>query len=104
VSFVRHSQPICSITGTLCRYVGYPTVPSFYFHVDGPPNELEVDLPDLATAKCESVRYAGRLLCDQASEFWDHGDFVMTVTDDQGLTLFTLHFNAYEAPAIRAGR
>ncbi|MGI8706496.1 MAG: DUF6894 family protein [Sphingomicrobium sp.] len=74
----------------------------FFFHADGLPDKLGVDLPDLATAKCEAVRYAGRLLCDQASEFWDRGDFLMTVTDDQGLTLFTLQFNAFEAPAIRA--
>ena len=87
-------------TGTFRLCVGYPTVPRFYFHVDGPPDELGVDLPDLATAKCEAVRYAGRLLCDQASEFWDSGDFHMTVTDDQSLTLFTLEFHAFEAPAI----
>ena len=79
-------------------------MPRFYFHVDGPPDDLGVDLADLAAAKCEAVRYAGRLLCDQATEFWDTGDFMMTVTDETGLTLFTLRFNATEAPAIRASR
>lgn len=59
-------------------------------------------LPNLADAKCEAVRYAGRLLCDRASEFWDTGEFMMTVTDDSGLTLFTLQFSAVEAPVIRA--
>ena len=63
-----------------------------------------MELPNLATAKCEAVRYAGRLLCDGAREFWDTGDFMMTVTDEKGLTLFTLQFSAVEAPAIRASR
>lgn len=79
-------------------------MPRFYFQVDGPPEELGIDLPNLASAKCEAVRYAGRLLCDRASEFWNTGDFMMTVADDKGLTLFTLQFNAVEAPAIRVSR
>ena len=77
-------------------------MPRFFFHVHGPPDELGVELPDLAAAKCEAVRFAGRLLCDQASEFWESADFHMTVTDERGLTLFTLQFHAFDAPAIRS--
>ena len=79
-------------------------MPQFSFQVDGSPELLKVDLENLAEVKCEAVRYAGRLLCDRASEFWDDGDFMMTVSDEHGLTLFTLSFNATEAPAIRASR
>lgn len=77
-------------------------MPRFHFKVDGPPDDLGMDLPNLATAKCEAVRYVGRLLCGRASEFWDTGDFTMTVADEQGLTLFSLQFSAVEAPAIRS--
>lgn len=80
-------------------------MPRFYFHVEnGEPHRDEkgTELSTLAQAKCEAVRYAGRLLCDRASEFWDTGDFCMTVTNEGGLTLFTLQFSGVEAPAIRA--
>lgn len=78
-------------------------MPRFHFTVGQDAPDLTgdgIDLPGLAEAKCEAVRYAGKLLCDRASEFWDTGDFVMTVTDDKGLTLFSLQFSAVEAPAI----
>ena len=82
-------------------------MPRFHFNVENRSREQDEEgtvLPSLAEAKCEAVRYAGRLICDEASEFWDTGEFVMTVTDDQGLALFSLHFNAVEAPAMRISR
>jgi hypothetical protein len=33
--------------------------------------------------------------------FWDCGQFNMTVTDEEGLTLFSLFLTGVEAPAIR---
>jgi hypothetical protein len=79
-------------------------MPRFHFNVEHGGLSIDEegnDLPGLAEAKCEAVRYAGRLLCERASNFWDTGDFVMTVTDNKGLVLFSLQFSAVEAPAIR---
>jgi hypothetical protein len=61
-----------------------------------------MDLPNLAAAKCEAVRYAGRLICEQANTFWDKGDFAMSVTDETGLILFSLVLSGVDAPVIRA--
>jgi hypothetical protein len=59
-----------------------------------------MELPSIAEAKCEAVRYAGRLICDHAGEFWNSSDWNMTVTDECGLTLFTLRLVGTESPAI----
>ena len=79
-------------------------MPLFYFAVDcaeGANEPVSTNLPSLAEAKCEAVRFAGELICDRATEFWDTRDLAITVTDETGLTLFSLHFSAVEAPAIR---
>jgi hypothetical protein len=60
-------------------------MPRFFFQVEGPPDDWGTELPDLAAAKCEAVRYAGRLICEEAERFWDTADFAMTVTDENGL-------------------
>jgi len=83
-------------------------VPRFFFHIEG-GSALEddaegFDLMNIAEAKCEAVRFAGRLICDAASTFWDVGDFHMTVSDERGLTLFELRFVGTEAPSIRPNR
>jgi hypothetical protein len=80
-------------------------VPRFFFHADDGgylfKDDLGMELRGLAEAKCEAVRYAGKLICDAANQFWDAGDFSLTVTDEKGLVLFTLRLSATEAPAIR---
>lgn len=45
--------------------------------------------------------HTGGLLCDVAEHFWDDADFELTVTDDNGLILFTMRVVGTEAPAIR---
>lgn len=76
-------------------------MPRFYVRVEGTPDDLGMDLPSLAAAKCAAVRYAGRLICEQANNFWDKGDFAMSVTDETGLILFSLVLTGVDAPAIR---
>jgi len=75
-------------------------MPRFFFHVEGLPDDEGTEVPDLATAKCEAVRYAGRKVCDEAGNFWDTAEFSLIVTDEKGLILFTLSFTGHEAPAI----
>lgn len=74
----------------------------YFFHVtNGVDRDTEgVDLPTLAQAKCEAVKAAGEILCEESSAFWDSKEWGMTVTDAKGLTLFSLSFVGTEAPAI----
>jgi len=76
-------------------------VPRYFFNVDEALEKEGLEFDSLADAKCEAVRYAGQLICDGASEFWDSADFSLTVTNDKGLILFTLRLIGIEAPAIR---
>lgn len=74
-------------------------MPRYTFDVEGGPSAT-VELPSLADAKCEAVRYAGRLMCDSADSFWDARDFQMIVSNDEGLALFSLHMIGTDAPSI----
>lgn len=81
-------------------------MPRFYFHTNHPssPNIQDnegFDFPSVSVAKGEAVKYAGELLCDVAEQFWDKGDFELTVTDAKGLILFTMRMVGTEAPAVR---
>ena len=78
-------------------------MPRFFFQVSGSPEDLGMDLPDIAAAKCEAVRYAGKLICEEADRFWDKADFTMAITDEAGLVLFSLILSGVDAPVIRVG-
>lgn len=62
---------------------------------------VEMDLPSVAEAKREAARYVGRIVRDEAAEFWKSGDLRLTVSDDKGLLLFTIDVIGHEAPALR---
>ena len=74
----------------------------FIFHVEGHPDDLERDLPNIAAAKCLAVRHAGELICEEAESFWDDAEFSMIVMNEDGLILFTLTLTGLEAPALRS--
>jgi hypothetical protein len=77
----------------------------YYFHIeDGSAilDDLGMELASLAEAKCEAVRYAGSLICDHAGEFWNSGDWTMTVTNEAGVSLFSLALVGTESPSVRA--
>lgn len=76
-------------------------MPRFFFHVEGGPDDLGLELPSVAHAKCEAARYAGHLLCDAAECFWDNAEFDMRVANEEGLVLFTITISGTDAPAIR---
>ena len=76
-------------------------MPNFLFHVEDGPEPLEIEVQTIAEAKCEAVRYAGKLLCDRASSFWNVADLHMWVTDERGLILFALRLLGTDAPAIQ---
>jgi D-lyxose ketol-isomerase len=73
----------------------------YYFKIEGDEGRgTKANLDTLAEAKCEAVKLAGKCIFDQASTFWHVGDFTLTVTNERGLTLFTLRLYGTEAPAI----
>lgn len=78
-------------------------MPRYHFNIhDGEdlPDLEGVELPDLVAARVEAVRISGECLRDHAVKFWDGHEWQMEVTNDRGLTLFTLTFYATDAPSV----
>ena len=78
-------------------------MPVFRFRASGDTStviENSLRLQNLAAARCEAVKYAGRLICDVGTDFWRSKEWQMTVSDDAGLTLFVLTLIGTESPAI----
>jgi hypothetical protein len=75
-------------------------MPRFHFHTSGVKDDDGHILPSLEVAKCEAVKLAGRIICDDAESFWGQGEWAMTVSDEVGLTLFYLQIVGTESPAI----
>ena len=77
-------------------------MPRYFFNIDdgrSPRDKEGTELKDLATAKCEGVKLAGRIICEDSDRFWDRREWGLTVTDSAGLILFSLAFLGTEAPA-----
>ena len=77
-------------------------MPRYFFDIDDAgsgPDTVGTELKDLTEAKCEGVKMAGRIICDQASQFWDRAEWNMTVSDETRLTMFTLHVVGIESAA-----
>ncbi len=82
-------------------------MPRYFFNVEYgefTQDDDSVELADLAAAKCEAVKFAGQMICDSAGDFWDQEEWKLTATNEQGLTLFCLHFVGIEAPAAKTPR
>ena len=77
-------------------------IPTFYFHLDDSRDDQGTELKDVATAKCEAIKFAGRHVCDKADTFWDDANWTLTVADETNLTLFQLHIIGTESSAIRS--
>ena len=81
-------------------------MPRFFIHTNNPAEQNLQDnegmeFADVHEAKCQAVVYAGELLRDAAEKFWDDADFELSVTDENGLILFSMRVIGVEAPAIR---
>ncbi len=64
-----------------------------------PADASRVVLRDVAAARREAVRYAGELLIDDADAFQGE-EWVVTVTDEAHLVLFTMNIVWTAAPAL----
>lgn len=65
------------------------------------PDDEGLVFPTVHDAKCAAVKYAGQLLADVAEHFCDEADFDLTVTDENGLILFSMRVVGIDAPADR---
>jgi len=74
-------------------------MPKFFFHLDDQRDETGTELADLATAKCEALEFAARHICDVANAFWTREEWLLTVSDEKGLTLFQLHIIGTDSAA-----
>jgi hypothetical protein len=78
-------------------------MPRYHFHVYDAGEHLDPsgrELAGLKEARLEAVRSAGEMLRDDPGTFWNGDEWRMHVTDETGMTLFTLVFIAMDAPAL----
>ncbi|HEX8192036.1 MAG TPA: hypothetical protein VF552_03985 [Allosphingosinicella sp.] len=77
----------------------------YFFHIEdghAAQDDEGIEFATLAEAKCEAVKLAGQHICDAAGTFWDTQEWLLTTTDETGLTLFALQFTGNEAPVLMA--
>jgi hypothetical protein len=80
-------------------------MPKFYFNMDDDSSDPDGhELASVAVAKCDAAKMLGKILCDNSHGFWDQAAWTMTVSDENGLTLFQLHVMGTEAAAIGGRR
>ena len=82
-------------------------MPRFFFHhTDGgfDPDNEGTELPDLATARVEAVRYAAEVVRDRPDEVWSGETFRIEVSDEHGMLLCTVVILGLDAPAARGVR
>lgn len=82
-------------------------MPRYFFQIDDGialHDEEGAEFRDVAAAKCEAVKLAGQMICDSADTFWSRQEWKLTATNENGLTLFCLHFLGVEAPAAMSRR
>jgi hypothetical protein len=74
----------------------------FYFNTENEEAVTDregIELPNGTDAEVEAVLLTGELLREHAREFWKTGSFNVTVTDDNGLSLFVIITEAVRSPA-----
>jgi hypothetical protein len=74
-------------------------MPRYFFHIqDGISSRdtIGTELPDVYTAQAQAIRFSGEILRELGAKFWDGTEWKLEVTDEQGRTLFILHFSAEE--------
>jgi hypothetical protein len=75
----------------------------YYFHIEYgeySPDMVGTEFASHAAARTAAVTLLGELLRDKRDAFWAKPDVVVTVTDELGLTLWTLSVTASIAPSV----
>jgi len=72
-------------------------VPRYFFHVQDGSNFVDEDGTELSgveEARTQAVVASGEALKDQAAKFWNSGDWLMNVVDEDGAAVCSLRFSA----------
>jgi len=78
-------------------------VPRFHFNVYDGTHHIDsegAELPGLSAVRNYAVHYFRDMLQADLRTFWESGEWKMDVTDERGLTLFSLHFIGIDAPVL----
>jgi hypothetical protein len=78
-------------------------VPKFFFNLQGStlPDLEGYDLPDVAAAKLIAVQTACAIVSQNAVEFIEQREWQLDVSNEEGLTLFSVTLFTTNAPAVR---
>jgi hypothetical protein len=75
----------------------------YFFHLEDGKVVADDDGTELASledAKHEAVQLIAQTLCNEPSKFWNAENYRVSVTDSDGLMLFTLEMVATLSPAV----
>lgn len=76
-------------------------MPRYHFHSADGARDVDqegFELPDLAAARDQAVRYAGSVLKENPDEIWEKGHWRVEVTNKENALLFTVVTLAIDAP------
>jgi hypothetical protein len=82
-------------------------MPRYYFHVYDGISSVDAEgteLADIAAARRDAVKLMGRIMLDDAQAAWNADDWRLDVTDEHGLTLFSLLFAVTDCTPASAAR
>ena len=77
-------------------------MPRYFFHTANGSREQDkegMELQDDSAARREAIIYAGAIMVNEPGVLWDSQDFLVEVTDERNLILFTIIASAVNAPA-----
>ena len=76
-------------------------MPRYFFHVDGGSEQPDTEGTELGMGqvRSEAVRLTGEILRDMGGRFWDHAAWTLTVTDETGADVLSLHVPGNELGA-----
>lgn len=77
-------------------------MPRYFFNIQKDnhvPDNVGVELKDLAEARTEAVRLMGEDLKDHPNALWNDEQWHVQVSDERGLILFTVYSTAIESAA-----
>ena len=77
-------------------------MPRYFFHTEDGRAFHDGDgtrLADDAAARIQAARVLAQLLIERPADVWKDDPFQITVTDERGVTLFSLDITALRSPA-----
>ena len=75
----------------------------FFFHLaDGKsaPDEEGFELADVHASRAAALHLVAQSLLDRPADFWASRDWLLTVTDESGLALYSVQVFASDSPSL----